>query len=248
MRSFLNRIIIKLDDMEKYEKAIGFKTIKLTFLRQWFAIVCIFIPIAIASLIATNLFVAKTYTSSSTLTREGSVIPANQFDPLVNKIKSTSNQVASNLLKDGIVHSNGKEITNNDILSGLSFSEYVSNSASITITYKSTDKSIVQPVVKEIVNYCVNSKSTVTEFAGLYVSSEASFPTTNSSQSKYLLIALAADAVASLAVPFLFEVIGDEVYDREDVELLGCPGFELNAQKKNKKDENEKDQYGNLQL
>ena len=233
--------------MVKYEKQIGFKTIKLTFLRQWFAIVCIFIPIAIASLIATSLFVSKSYNVTSTVSREASFTSESAYNTFTNRISSTSTQVAENLATT-TKHSNGSAITANEIVSGLSFSKYTAGSLTSTITFTSSDKAIVQPVLTELVTYCESQKDAIADFKGFKISSPVSSITESSSQKKYLLIALAADLVVSLGVPFLFEVIGDEVYDKEDVEMLGCAGFELNTQKKKNKEENEKDKYGDIQL
>lgn len=233
--------------MIKYEKQIGFKTIKLTFLRQWFAIVCIFIPIAIASLIATSLFVSKSYSVNSTVSREASFTSESAYNTFTNRISSTSTQVAENLATTA-KHSNGGAITANEIVSGLSFSKYTAGSLTSTITFTSADKAIVQPVLTELVTYCESQKDAIADFKGFKISSPVGSISESSNQKKYLLIALAADLVVSLGVPFLFEVIGDEVYDKEDVEMLGCAGFELNTQKKRNKEENEKDKYGDIQL
>lgn len=233
--------------MVKYEKQIGLKTIKLTFLRQWFAIVCIFIPIAIASLIATSLFVSKSYNVTSTVSREASFTSESAYNTFTNRISSTSTQVAEKLAT-ATKHSNGSAITANEIVNGLSFSKYAAGSLTSTITFTSSDKAIVQPVLTELVTYCESQKDAIADFKGFKISSPVGSVSESSNQKKYLLIALAADLVVSLGVPFLFELIGDEVYDKEDVELLGCPGFELNTQKKKKENNNEQDQYGNLQL
>lgn len=234
--------------MTKYEKQIGFKTIKLTFLRQWFAIACIFVPIALASLIATSLFVSKTYSATTTVSREASFSNESLYNTFTNRISATATNVATNLANNKITHANGANITVDEIVSGLSFSKFASGSLSSTITYSSSDKVTVQPVLTELVTYCESQKDSITDFKGFAVSSPVSSVNESSNQKKYLLIALAADLVVSLGVPFLFEVIGDEVYDREDVEMLGCAGFELNTQKKRNKEENEKDKYGDIQL
>ena len=234
--------------MIKYEKQIGLKAIKLTFLRQWFAIVCIFIPIAIASLIATSLFVSKSYSATTTISRETSFTAEGYYNTFTNRIVATATNIATNLQNNNIAHANGATITADEIVSGLSFSKYVAGSLTSTITYSSSDRATVQPVLTELTTYCISQKDSVAEFKGLAVSVPISQTKESSNSGKYLLIAIAADFVVSIGVPFLFEVIGDEVYDREDVEMLGCAGFELNTQKKKNKEENEKDKYGDIQL
>ena len=53
--------------MQKYEKTIGLKTLSLTILRRWKAILIVFIPSSIIVLIVTQFFIPKQFQSSVTL-------------------------------------------------------------------------------------------------------------------------------------------------------------------------------------
>ncbi len=221
--------------MDNYEKSIGLKTIGLTFVRHIFEILFIFIPVALAAYIVTNNFMTKTYISSVTVSKS-TVFSTAQFQNLSLGIKATeiTDAVAENLTTAGTKHANGTAITSDEIYSGIAMPSSYTNGASVSIsfTFQSTDSTIVQPVLSELSTYAVNKLVEAGgDFATLKITSEASAASKNSSERKYFLIALVADAVLALGVPFIFEIVGDEVYDRKDIEHLGSDGFELKVSK-----------------
>ena len=74
--------------MEKYEKTIGLKTIWLTIVRRFLVIFAVFIPIALATVVYTQFFMTKTYQSSVTLYRAGSITAA-QYPIIPSTVKSS---------------------------------------------------------------------------------------------------------------------------------------------------------------
>ena len=221
--------------MQKYENTIGLKTIYLTFVRRFRLILLIFVSIVSVSFIVTNFFIKKTYQSSSTITKEV-VFTANHYQNAQLTIKSESvlATVATNLENNGILHSNGSKITSNEINSGLSFSAFSSSnpSLSLTIYFQTTDKKIAQSVLYEITSVSVSTLKNSKDFAQTYISQDATKPYKNSKENQYFLISLAVGIVLSLGIPFIFEIVSDEVYDEDDVALLGSPSYGLIVSKK----------------
>ena len=224
--------------MEKYERLVGMKSIGLTFVRRWDLMIIMFIPIALVSFAYTQFFMTKTYASNAVVSKVA-VFNNSTYGRFTSDAKSDAyiNVVVENLktAEEPVKHADGKEITASEIKSGLSFSAINTTSVSLTLTYTSTDKTVVQPILKEVSTYVVSQlTSTSGDFNGLKVSSEASAASKNSKENRYLLIALAIDVVLSIGVPFIFEIVGDEVYDRKDVENLGSDGFVITASKMKK--------------
>lgn len=222
--------------MDKYERSIGLKTIYLTFARRFIYIFLIFIPIGVISFLAIRFGMTKNYQSSSTVQKDAVFAAAHYqtFNSLVLN-EETTKKAEENLAAADVKHSNSNPITASEIKSGLSLSAFNNSSQSInvTISFKSTDSSIVQKVLNEVTTISVaaalekDSKS----FAGLTVSSEASAAKDISNTKKYYLIAVAADLVLALGIPFIWEIVADEVYNNEDVESLGCEAFTLKLSK-----------------
>ena len=219
--------------MNNYEKSIGLKTIYLTIIRRWKIILFLFIPIALVSFVVTNFFMTKTYQSSVTVSKD-TAFSATHFDKFKTALKSSdlATTVADALKEDGTKHSNGNEITASEILSGLSFTTPATTAVSATFSFQSTDNTITQPVLAKFADSAVESIKAVSEFKGIKVTSTASAAVKNSSERKYLIIGIAAGAVVALGGAFIYEIISDEVYDKGDVEMLGCPAFELKVNKK----------------
>jgi capsular polysaccharide biosynthesis protein len=216
--------------MEKYEKAIGLKTIYLTFARRFHIILLLFIPIALGSFIVTNLIMKKTYQSSSTIAKTTAFTAAHyQNAQLTIKSETNLTTIADNLKNNGVTHSNGSTITIKEINSGLSFSAFSSSNQSVSLSlyFQSTDSKIVQPVLAELTTVSVEVLKTKKDLETTYITKEASKAVKNSQESKYFLIALAAGAVVSLGIPFVYEITSDELYDADDVKMLGCDAFEL---------------------
>lgn len=225
--------------MDRYEKQIGLKTIYLTLARRFHIILLIFIPIALATFLVTNFMMTKTYQSSVTLNRNA-VISAAQYQVIQNYVSDTSNDetkpgaiytTAVNLKENNVKHANGNEITVAEIKSGLSFATLATNSITVSYSFTSSDKSITQQVMNELTKNAVaylksDRNNTKAEYANMSYS-EASAPTKNSSENKYLLIGLALGAVLALGVPFVYEIVSDQVYDKDDIIALGGDAFTL---------------------
>ena len=75
------------------------------------------------------------------------------------------------------------------------------------------------------------SSSTIGGFAALTVDNPASAGVKNSKENRYFLIAAAAGLVVALAVPFVYEIIADEVYDAKDITDWGVPATLIDASK-----------------
>lgn len=215
--------------MDKYERSISLKTIYLTLVRRFKLILFLFIPIAAASVVVTQFVMTKTYQSSSVVSKTA-VFNAGHYQTL--KLAFTNSELLDNvkakLDENEIKHSNGNEVTISEISSGLTFSALNTNDVSVTVYYQSTDKSITQPVLNQLVTLGVEGlKESSKDFAALSVTKEASEGVKNSKEKKQLLIGLAAGVVVALGLPFVYEIISDEVYDKKDVEMLGCASYEI---------------------
>ena len=205
--------------MNNYEKRIGLKSIYLTFVRHFVEMLIIFVPIAIVSLIVTKGFIKPSYSASVTFTKSTTFTTAH-YETLVRTMKSDEAAAAANISK--------KQYNE-----GLSYpTSYTNNAKSeLVFSFKSNNKNIPVNAINAAAEY---AKAAINEKAPLDKElsfTAASGTSTNDSSNKYLLIALAVDLVLSLGVPFIFEIVGDQVYDRDDIEYLGCGGFEISASK-----------------
>lgn len=219
--------------MEKYEKTIGLKTIWLTIVRRFLVIFAVFIPIALATVVYTQFFMTKTYQSSVTLYRAGSITAA-QYPIIPSTVKSSETaQTVADKLKTAdpaIKHSNGSEITAAEILNGLSIASSISTTTgTVSFTFQSSDKAICKVVLEEVANVVLPTINAT--LSGTTISSHASEPTKNSKENTYLLIGMAVGAVLALGFAFVYEIISDEVYDKADIDNLGCGGFEFTVSK-----------------
>lgn len=229
--------------MEKYERTIGLKTILLTLVRRFLIILCIFLPIALVSVVYTKAIMKSEYTNSITLTRVSGFTTSN-YPTMYSTIKSMKNAeaVAQELAKttegEGeeahsvtpTKHADGSDITANEIYAGITMAASISSTTgSFSVSFKTNDSTISQIVLTQAI------KSAETEYKKLVTEvkyGEASIPTDNSStKNKYLLIGVAAGLVLALGFAFVYEIVSDEVYDKADIENLGCAGFELTVTK-----------------
>ena len=216
---------------QPYEKSIGLKTIYLTFVRRFIAIIAIFLPIVLASYIVTSKIIIKTYQSSAALAISGNVIGAGAHSAIEGVIKSpsTSDKVASLLT---IKHSDGSTISGSEILSGVACSIYTANENSLIITFQSNDQTIIKTVLNQLASTSVELlKESSTGYAGLSVYSTATEPVKNSKDNQYFLIGLAVGGILALGMPFIYEIVSDELYDKDDLTKLGIPAFEIKAVK-----------------
>ena len=117
-----------------------------------------------------------------------------------------------------------------EIKAGMTFSSLNTSSTSVSITYTHKNSSYTVAVANALAKAVVDNMAG--KLPGVKVTSEATGNSETSGWKKYLLIALAADFVLACGLPFIDEIISDEVYDKKDIEALGCEGFELSVSKK----------------
>lgn len=225
--------------MDRYEKQIGLKTIYLTLARRFHIILLIFIPIALVTFIVTNFMLTKTYQSSITLNR-GAIITAAQHQVMQNYVMDTTSDetrpgaiytTSLNLKEAGVKHANGNEITVAEIKSGLSFPSLATNSITCSFSFTSSDSSITQKVMNELAKNAVaylksERNATRNDYVNLTYS-DATPASKNSSENKYLLIGIAAAVVLALGIPFIYEIVTDQVYDKDDIISFGGDAFTL---------------------
>ena len=235
--------------MEPYERNISLKTIWLTIIRRYIDIILVFIPIALASLVVTKFVMVPSYQSTLDVMNNAAIT-----EPVYLKIKSymTNKEIyytvapeteggesrkvyvyqaaASNLLAAGKKHSNGAAITADEIYAKMGISSWTSGKVSITFNYSSTDTAITQPVLDEVVPLLFNvmKENSITTFTA----GKASASKKVSKENTYLLIGLAAGFVVACGLAFIDEIVSDEVYDAEDIRLLGADGFSMKASAK----------------
>ena len=241
--------------MEPYERSISLKTIWLTIIRRWVGIVLIFAPIALASYIVTQKIMTKTYSSSIDLNNTA-VVTTPQHSILASAIKDKSlsytvtipaeeeggeattetvyvfPEAARLLAAEGIKNSNGKAITPEEIISGYSILGLASNSLKVTLSFTSKDNAIPKLILDTATPLIYKAAEPRITGTKAFVVSEASAVAKISKENTYLFIGLAAGFIVACALPFIDEIVSDEVYDAKDVRMLGCDGFEIKANKK----------------
>ena len=102
-----------------------------------------------------------------------------------------------------------------------------------SFSFQSADKSITQKVLNELAKNAVANLK-IYEYKDMTVVNEASSPIKNGKEQTYFLIALAAGFVVAFGIPFVDEIVSDEVYDKYDIEALGFSAFEVKAKPKKK--------------
>lgn len=218
--------------MKKYEKSINFRTVLLTFKRRYLLGLSILLFLSIFTVVATQIFIPKTYISYSEYYRLGHFYMDNYYIiPEIVKSVETAEAVSNNLSIQSeehaaITHANGKPITAEEIYNGI----YVHSKINATtdyaeISFQSTDVSIVKYVLDEINNVSI-PKINLT-LSGTSVSKKPTNPTKNSEDNKYLLLGIGASFVISIGSSLIYEIETDTVYDKCDIEKLGGSGFDL---------------------
>lgn len=224
--------------MENYEKAINLKTIWLMFKRRFDLIILFFCSIALATFLATTFMVTKTYQSGATITKNNAISETN-YQVISRYVKDSEvvTTTANNLKKGDVKHSNGKDITPEEILSGISLSSYTANAVDFKLYFQSTDRSITMDVTNELAVVSIQKLKSVDEgqFSSLTVTTAAVDGVKNSKDTRYLIIGLAVGAVFALGAAFIDEIVSDEVYDEKDLAYLGCKGFVLDTNNKVRK-------------
>lgn len=230
--------------MDRYEKTINLKTIWETIVRRWHIFFMIFIPVALISYIVTDKMLTKTYISTISVSR-GAINTTTHYSVIKSYFSDTSSNedspgavftTAKNLKEMGITHQDGSEITINEISSGLSFESYKSDSLNMSVSLQTLDGTINKKVLDELARVTIiNLKARNSDYANMYiVGNGASTPVKNSKERTYFLISLAAGFVVAFGIPFVDEIVSDEVYDKYDIESLGCSAFEVKAKPKKK--------------
>ena len=222
--------------MQKYERVIGLKTIYMTLLRRTEAILALFFAFALASFIVTNFFIPKEYTSTATFATNdySAAITSANYPGLQSELKSdlVLEAVVNNLKTGKVTHANGNNVTKSEVSSGLSFAPTSASSAisKFTVTFKSDEPGLTKYVLSE---YCAVAKDYLGNHATAafkkVVPGEASEATKTSKENTYLLIGVAASLVVALAVPFIYEIVTDQVYQKSDIEDFGAEAFEIRA-------------------
>lgn len=227
--------------MDQYEKSIGLKTIYTTLVRRFHIILIIFIPVAIAAFVVTNFMLTKTYSSTVTMSRGvGNTISTAQHTKMQSFIRdssvNTEDESKSGALAIAVKNLAAQDITitTAEISAGLSFATMANGASSFSFSFISSKQAIVQPVLQAVAeaakeNMNASSDNDVKTAA---IAANASAAIKNSKEQTYFLVALAADLVVACGVPFVYEIIADEVYDKEDVRNLGADSFELKVSSK----------------
>lgn len=234
--------------MEPYQRTISLKTIWLTIVRRYLGIILIFVPIALASLIVTQTMMTKTYMSSFTLSN-AAVINATQYAIIQNSLKDSKlsytvtpeggeaethyvyTEAAKALKTAGTKHFNGAEITADEIYSRISVGSLATNSITLTFSYFSADSLVPQKILDATSPFLVTAFKQKANMPNLSAK-QASNVSKSSSENRYFIIALAAGLVIALALPFIDEILSDEVWDYKDIYNLGADGFEIKASAK----------------
>ena len=202
--------------MEKYEKSIGFGTLRLSFVRHFLEMGALFGLLSIGSFLAIRFSITPTYASEATISKS-TIVSSAQYELLTINIKNkeTASQVATNVANRNIKHSGGTAVTQEEIYSGIFFNAYMSNSLSLTFRFQSSDSVIVQPVMEELTNYSVETirVSFATDFSTLVISKDASKPIKTSNERRYTVIALGTSALVAIVTGFVLEALDDTVFD-----------------------------------
>ena len=107
----------------------------------------------------------------------------------------------------------------------------MNNPGIIQFTYTSKNQNNAKQVAESV------SKAALEELIAngydkMVISSSASNSVSVGKGKTYLLIGLAASAVLGLGIAFMDELISDEVYDEDDLALLGSSSYGLLVSKK----------------
>ena len=222
--------------MQKYERVIGLKTIYMTLLRRTEVILVLFFTFALASFIVTNFFIPKEYTSTATFATndDTAAIASTNYPSLQSVLKGdlVLETVVNNLKTGKVTHANGNNVTKSELLSGLSFAPTSTSSqiSRFTVSFKSAELGLTKYVLSE---YCAVAKDVLGNHATAafkkVVPGEVSEAAKTSKENTYLLIGVAASLVVALAVPFIYEIVTDQVYQKSDIEDFGAEAFEIRA-------------------
>ncbi len=215
---------------KRYERQISFKTLYLAFVRRldlvFFTIILSFVVSALASFV----IMKQKYYSTFSFERYDSVIKETLYSKIKTYVLSdnTLETTAKELEKNKIYHADGSLITKEEIEYGVEVKDLEINSTIVEIKFSSTDKTIPQKVA-ETISYvtidCINvgDDSTV---KGTKVRDKATETVKDNKNIKTLLVGTASGVALAVIMAFLTEIYLDEVFDCDDVEVLGGRAFE----------------------
>ena len=135
-------------------------------------------------------------------------------------------------------------------LSTISVGAFVANRYEVIVTFSSRDSSITKIVLTELCNQTVDkfynhdeegNRTTIRNeyYTGLDLKGgSASGPSVSSGNNKYFIIGCAAGAVLALALPFVYEIASDEIYEASDLTNYGIPAFDIKASTRSSKKKN----------
>lgn len=208
--------------MDTYEKSIGLKTIWLTIIRRFKIILLFFIPIVLVSFLGTKKVFKTSYQASMSIKMGGATISQDNHGKLMNFVTSddTKAKVSENLAKkENPINIEASAIN-------LSYTTWKSGITSISVSFKSSNKTVATEVMKELKTY-VSDPANYAD-AAKYQFNEPSTQTI-SKQKKYFLILAVLGAVVSFGLAFYDEISSDEVYDAKDVKAFGGDAFEIDT-------------------
>lgn len=239
-----------MEEMYVYERTISLKTIWLTITKRWLSIVLIFAPIALATLIVTQGIMQKSYSSSANLPTNIRASEYYQFvkDSVITNGSNLSytvpveggdsqtiyvyREAERELEASAIKHTNGSKISASEIFSGMGVNSVDTNTTTFVITFTSADSSITKEVLDEVGPMIVTAL--IQKHGGLssMTYSAAGSPIKVSKEATYMLIGFAAGLVVACLLPFIDEILSDEVHDGKDISSLGGDAFEIKASEK----------------
>ena len=191
-------------------------------------ILLLFLPLFLASYVVTNHVMTKSYACTSSV-QNNAAIAQSTYTLIQNSMKSSEifETVETNLAEAGTKHANGTAITASEVQKSISFSAFSSNMVSFTVTFATKDSTIAQKALAEYVNVALEANATA--YPNLKLLSKASAPVKTSKENQYFLIGAVASLAVALVIPFIIEIVGDEVFDAKDVRLFGCEAAEIRA-------------------
>ena len=214
--------------MSTYERKVGLKAIKLAFLRRYWIILALFLPLAAFSVLYFQVITKKVYFSSITVGKS-TIITNEQYQNIKSTAQDTAivNNVLLSLKESGVKHSDGSDIAFNEIISGLSFPNYTSNQIEASFTYSSNDSTITKPVLDLLATKVCERLKPRSAYSDLAIYRVASEPQKDKTSDKYMYIFIAASFVVGVCCAYIAEISLDQVYDKSDVEELGCSSVDL---------------------
>ena len=218
----------QFEAMKEYEKTIRLKAFWLTFIRRWKVILIILVPTAIITLFISQVFVPKQYQSTAVFLNNSNMTATQHSSAQLQIQKDVTLDKASKDLEDNY----SITLTSSQILNGLSFAAFASNNPGVVqFFYTTNNKNHAKPVV-EAVSKAALEELSLNGFDKMVISSSANNPVSVGKGKTYLLIGLAASIILGIGIAFVDEIVSDEVYDEDDITLLGSSSYGLIVTKK----------------